>query len=121
MTSAGVRSNLTEVLAAGDSEIISDGDLVLDRLSIFTAGNSKVRLTGTVNEQLINTAGAIEVDNFDFITQKTSITISGAGDINVYCEVELIISVSGAATIRYKGSPQISQSASGALTLEHID
>lgn len=75
----------------------------------------------TVEEQLINAAGSIEVDNFDFITQKTSITISGAGDLNVYCEVELIISVSGAASIRYKGSPQISRNASGALTMEHID
>jgi hypothetical protein len=123
-TSFGVWVNITlpdleQVEASGSSEIISNGDIDLDRLEVDISGSGELRLTGTVDEMIIDASGSIVVRNFDLVTTSTFIDISGSGDLEVNCTDLLDIKVSGSATIKYRGNPQIVQNISG--TMELID
>jgi len=110
-------ADLTKISASGTSDIYSTGDLVLNNLTIEVSGLVKVSLTGSATEQTFNVSGSISVENFDFVTENTTIDISGSGELEVNCTQNLDITVSGAATIKYKGNPTINQNASGSLSL----
>ena len=125
-TNFGVWINVTvpdinAVSVEGASEIRSSGDLTLDKLAIDISGTGDIEITGNVDEQIINVAGTINLNNFELSTETTEITIAGAGTLEVAVEELLDITVSGAATIRYKGNPQIKQDISGTLNLENAN
>ena len=109
--------NIYEVHVDGVSEIESDGDLDLARLGIDISGTAEIALSGVVAEQVIESSGVVTTQNFDLITENTTIEISGSGDLEVNCTGKLTIKVSGSATIKYKGNPQITQDVSGSLSL----
>lgn len=112
---------LTEINTEGISNIFSEGELNLERLTINTSGSATVELSGQVTSQKLNADGMINVNNFALLTQKTNINITGSGNINISCSEELDIDVEGSAKITYKGDPTITQKADGSLTLLKLD
>jgi hypothetical protein len=121
-TTFGVWVNVTvpdieSIEASGTGEIISNGDIDLDKLEVNSSGTHTLTLTGQVDEMKINASGTIVVRNYELITTSTFIDISGSGDLEVNCTDLLDITVSGSATIKYKGNPQIVQDVSGSLEL----
>ena len=121
-TSHGVWVNITvpdleRIKASGQGEIISQGDIMLDRLEFNSSGSYNLSLSGEVDEMTVDVSGIIEATNFDLITSKTFIDISGSADLEVNCTDVLDLKVSGSAVVKYKGSPQITQDISGSLEL----
>ncbi|WP_296705497.1 head GIN domain-containing protein [Algoriphagus sp.] len=109
--------DINEIQASGENIIESDGDLDLDNLFINAEGKSTMNLKGKVNSQTIFSSGQTVVNNFNLLTQSTTLDISGEGNLEVSCEEELDIDVDGVSTISYKGNPSITQKVSGTLNL----
>ena len=104
---------------SGESDIVSDGQLSLNLLTIQVSGIANISLSGQVDQQLIESSGIASIQNFNFHSRQTSIEVSGEGDIEVSCAEKLDIDVDGSAVIYYVGDPNITQKSSG--TLEIVD
>jgi hypothetical protein len=121
-TDYGVWVNVTipdikNIETSGVSEIVSEGDLDLSYLKLDVSGTAKIELSGTADQQIIESSGEIEVKNFALLSKEVNIDVSGAADIEISCSEKLDIDVSGAADIYYKGTPNITQDSSGSLNL----
>jgi len=112
---------LKEISVSGVSMIESDGQLILDNLDINVSGSAEVALEGEAETCDIEVSGTIEVYNFGFVNQKTTIDISGSADMEIFTEDELDIKISGSAVIEYMGTPTIDKNVSGSLDLIHIN
>lgn len=110
-------SDLKRIEVSGTSMIQSIGDLELDHLTVKVSGTADVGLSGSAVSQSYDVSGVIIASNFDFVTEDTSIDISGSGNMEVNCTDNLDVDVSGSATIKYKGSPKVTQKASGTINL----
>ena len=93
--------------------IESNGDvkaadaLSLSELNIHIGGNGSVELFGTVEKQYIEIDGIGDVNNFDLISNKTTIVSDGIGDVEVHTTNSLDATIKGMGNISYKGNPQI--------------
>ncbi len=113
--------NIKSISVDGGSEIMSTGELDLERLEIDVDGSAVIMLEGQAETCEIDVSGSIEAYNFEFINQRTDIDISGSAEMEVFTEEELNIDVSGSATIRYMGDPEVDQDVSGSLDLIKIN
>ncbi len=109
--------DIASISITGVSEVVSNGDLQLDEVTIQASGVADVSLSGTANKQIIDAEGVLNVYNFDLLTKTTSIFISGVGNLDVNCSDNLDMDIKGVAVVRYKGTPTISKSVSGSLEL----
>lgn len=109
--------NLTGVSISGISEVFSIGNLDLQNLKIEVSGKAFFELSGQLEDQIIISSGEIKIKNFNFKSETTSISIDGAGNLEVNCNDELEIDVRGKAVLKYKGHPTIDQRVSGSLEL----
>jgi hypothetical protein len=120
--------NLTKLTAGGASDVILNGDIRSDELTLSFSGASDFK-GGAVfaNELVVNISGASDVDinggkvttlkvdasgasdfsGFGLITDNCSADASGASDIKVTVNNELNARASGASGIHYKGSGKI--------------
>jgi hypothetical protein len=101
----------------GDSEVISNGNLLLDELDINIIGLAKITLSGEVNKQTIDIEGDATAHNFNFVSDSSDIKIYGAGNLEVNSNSNLDILVRGEAKIKYKGQPIITEDIIGKYTL----
>lgn len=109
--------NIESIYQSGVSEIVSDGDLTLNQLELNISGTADIMLSGQVSNQIINSSGVINAENFDFLSKNTTIDVSGTAYIDLSCSDKLEIEVDGSARIYYLGNPNISQNVSGELDL----
>jgi hypothetical protein len=130
-----------KIRASGAVEILSQGKIsVIDQLTIKSSGATNIRmdvdvpkinidvsgagmvkLTGETRDVEIKTTGAGEVKCFDLKSENVKLSISGAGNADVYASVLLDVKVSGAGSVRYKGTASSTQKISGAGSVKHVD
>lgn len=105
----------------GPSQVMSIGELDLDKLEVNVSGSAEVMLEGEAETCEVDVSGSIEMYNFGFVNQRTDIDISGSAEMEVFTEQELNIDISGSATIRYMGDPVVDENVSGTLDLIKIN
>lgn len=105
----------TEAIAidlSGASEVVMDVKAPSLRADLSGAGSVKLR--GEAKTFEVDGSGSTDIRCFDLLTESTKVSISGAGDAQVFASVKLDVHVSGAGSVKYKGNPTINQSISGA-------
>lgn len=111
MSTGTIQENSLDVDLLGAGNIILDAE-VIDCYSLLS-GAGNIVLSGSAARHVCNHPGAGNMVAFDFITDTTSITLSGAGNIEVYADDLLNGVLSGAGSIYYKGQPSINLTVTG--------
>jgi len=94
------------------------GAVFATNLSLNLNGASDVKISGTATSIKIESSGASDVKGYDLITENCTVKASGASDVNITVNKEMIVSASGASDIFYKGNCVIKEiRSSGASTI----
>ncbi|MBL7730014.1 MAG: DUF2807 domain-containing protein [Chitinophagaceae bacterium] len=104
---------------SGASEVNMDLKAPVVKASLSGAGT--VSLKGETKDLDIDGSGSTEVKCFDLAAENVKVSISGAGDADVFASVKLDVHVSGAGDVRYKGNAVVSQNISGAGSVKKAD
>ena len=124
---------LEAVELAGAGQVISEGTLVVDSLDLRLSGNGsahlildvdkiettisgsgKVFLQGSGERQELKMSGMGTYDAEDLQSKSATITLSGAGSVELGTLEELDVKISGAGRITYDGEPKVTQQIFGA-------
>ena len=133
-------TTLDRLWASGSSDIFVDGVITGDGLDINLSGasdfkgavnvkelkmdqsgSSDAHITGVVSGMAVfKSSGASDVKGYDLVTQNCTVHASGASDIRITVNKDLIIAdASGASSVFYKGDGTIREShSSGASTVK---
>lgn len=101
--------------------VIIDMDLKAEKLEVGVSGSTKISLKGNVTKVEYGISGSASVDALALQSETVEVGVSGSGDLAVFAEKKLDISISGGAKVRYKGNPSINQSSSGSAKVTKID
>ncbi|HTQ64009.1 MAG TPA: head GIN domain-containing protein [Puia sp.] len=80
------------------------GAVKLNELNLDQSGASDVTIKGSVGNLTIEASGASDVKGYDLVTDNCKARASGASDIKISVNKELIAHASGASSINYKGT-----------------
>jgi hypothetical protein len=105
------------VSGAGEIKI----ELSAPKVDVGISGAGSVSMVGETKDFNLELSGAGNAKCFDFKTETTDISISGAGEAEVFASVNLTGSISGAGSIKYKGGAKHSVSTSGAGSVSKVD
>jgi hypothetical protein len=110
----GVGNIQTESAFQVDGIVISgDGigkiDLEIEANTIEATFNmmGNIVLRGTVETISLSNEGMGKIDASKLISQKMTLSSSGIGMVEVYCEEELSITVNGIGSVNYSGNPKV--------------
>jgi len=98
--------------------VIANMDLNVDILNVSLSGAGDVTLTGSANILDINNSGAASIKTYNMISKDVSVSVTGAGIVEVFASDTLDISISGVSMVRYDGDPQLIQTVSGMGSIE---
>ena len=99
-------SNLT-VKNTGSMDMLFSNFTNLNEFHLKNTGSLKFRANGTIQKFFISNSGSQKISCFDFITNKCTISNSGSGRIEVFCNDSLNITNTGSIDIYYKGHPSL--------------
>lgn len=99
----------------------ADLELDYDEVKMNVSGAAKTDLYGRADEFSADCAGATEIDALKLDTKRATISVSGAGDVKIYCEDYLDANISGAGTIKYSGNPEVEKGVSGVGSVKRMD
>jgi hypothetical protein len=91
-----------------------------ERFEMTGSGSTKAELGGKVDNLVLKTSGAGNVDAVKLAVRTAEIKTSGASHVDVNASEKLSVSISGAGKVNYKGNPTVSQSISGAGKVQAI-
>ncbi|MBS1496349.1 MAG: DUF2807 domain-containing protein [Bacteroidetes bacterium] len=80
------------------------GDVKVNTLSLKLNGASDVTLTGTASNVDIQSSGASDVKGYGFAADYCNATVSGASDVYITINKELLAHASGASNVRFRGN-----------------
>ena len=131
-----VYANCDSVSISGGIELIMDGvsttsleidvqgavkaqiaDAHADSMSIKVDGAGEFDINGDVDTFSAEFNGAGELRAMELICKDASISISGAGDVEISCTGTLSTDISGVGSVGYYGSPALSLNNSGAAAV----
>ncbi len=78
------------------------------------SGAGTISLSGETKDFTVDGSGSTDVKCYELLAENVNVSLSGAGDAQVFASVKLDVEVSGAANVKYKGNPVISRQISGA-------
>ncbi len=85
------------------------GIVKVTTLDINLSGASDAKISGTANTVNIKSSGASDLKAYELVTDICNANISGASDVRITINSELIASASGASDIKYKGNAVIKE------------
>ncbi len=98
------------------------GMLKVNTLDINLSGASDAKISGTAKVVNIKSSGASDTKAYDLVTDICNANLSGASDLYITINSELIASASGASDIKYKGNGIIKEKhSSGASSISKAD
>ncbi len=120
ITADGLNLETLTIDTSGSTNIVAT-DVRLDTLTIESSGSSQVQLSGIVASQTIEISGNGVINNFELVTETTSINVGGNGQIFVNVADTLAVDISGNSEISYMGSPLVTRSISGNGTITQVE
>ncbi len=109
----GLRADALTLRFSGAATVDLTG-LEARTLSIEGSGAVKADIAGRVGAQTVTISGAGDYRAGDLVSERASISVSGAGRVLVNAQKTLDVELSGAGKVDYKGNPKITQRVSGA-------
>ena len=118
-----------------DNKITSQGMILIDlsgscdvqmeldapKTNAHLSGACSVHLKGTTKDFLVEGSGSTDIHCMELMAENVSVSISGAGNAEVYASVKLNVDVSGSGDVKYKGNATVSQSVSGAGSVKKVE
>ena len=102
-----------KIVLAGSGDIELGAEL--KKLETIIAGAGDVKARGTANSLTATISGAGDLNLAKLKSASAIVTVSGAGDADVYASDALVAQVSGAGSITYYGKPaSVTKSITGA-------
>lgn len=93
------------------------GDLKLDlnspALDASISGSGSLQLTGETRDAKIQISGVGDCNASNLKAENATVKIAGSGDVKIFADRKLDISISGIGSVYYKGAASISQKISG--------
>jgi hypothetical protein len=77
------------------------------------SGSGEVTLNGHATDQHITISGSGGFYGFGFVTDATTVEVSGSGLAEVFANLMLNVSISGSGSVYYKGNPSVTANISG--------
>lgn len=114
----GWKADEAEIVLGGASDV--KGTVNMGRLSVNLSGASDGKLEGRADQLTVKASGASSFKSYDLVTENCKANASGASDIRITVNTEIIAEASGASDIHYRGraiSKEIR--ASGASSVSH--
>lgn len=108
------------VASVDDSATLAMRGLQLTAIEVDLNGGGSVSAAGASGSQRLKLAGAGSYDAKGLRTDRTTVDLSGAGDVTVQARQALDVSISGAGSVRYAGDPRVTQRIDGAGSLDRI-
>lgn len=123
---SGAASLTSETILTGEKLLINtsgasnvDIEVQSEKLKTSVSGAGKIDIRGEAIEHDIQISGVASMNCRELATEKTKVSISGAGSAKVHVTDALDASVSGVGSIRYSGEPKhIRTSTSGAGSIK---
>jgi len=94
-------------------------DLQVMNFQASLAGAGDLTLTGQADVANVSSSGASTVEALDLQTKAATISITGAGNVNVAVSDDLTVSLTGAGRVRYVGDPTITSTIIGPGSVQH--
>jgi hypothetical protein len=120
ITANGLSLETLTLDTSGSTNIVAT-DVRLDTLTIDSSGTSQVQLSGTVSSQTIEITGNGVINNFELVSDTTSIDVSGNGQVFVNVADTLDVDISGNSEISYMGSPLVTRNITGNGTITQVE
>ncbi len=98
---------------AGSGNISNDNDLNLGSLELNIAGSGNATLSGQVEDLDIMVTGSGNMHLFEMLADRSTVRITGSGNVEVSARDELVVSITGSGTVFYKGNPEINTQITG--------
>lgn len=96
-----------------------NGKFNVDNLDIKLSGASDLYISGIAKKVNMDCSGASDVHGFDLQTDDCDIIASGASDISITVNNQLVAKATGASEINYKGAANITKiESSGASSIQ---
>ena len=106
-----INSDTLKVSISGSGS--SDLTLHVEELNTVISGSGKSNLKGTAKVHNSVISGSGDINAFDLSTERTDITISGSGNVEVDASQELDVSIFGSGNVYYTGDAALNQTVSG--------
>jgi hypothetical protein len=106
-----INSDTLKVSISGSGS--SDLTLNVEELNTAISGSGKSNLKGTAKVHNSVISGSGDINAFDLSTERTDITISGSGNVEVDASQELDVSIFGSGNVYYTGDAALNQTVSG--------
>ncbi len=101
----GIKGNDLTITISGGCDF--KGKVEVNKLIIDQSGGSDVNISGTAARVTINTSGGSDFNGFSLITDYCDAQASGGSDIEITANKEINAKASGASDISYKGSASL--------------
>ena len=106
--------SLSKISVSGAADMRVDG-LHGEHFELAVSGASTSKVSGTIDHFEVDSSGANTLDARELHAKVVKITVSGAGDSEVWASEQLDANVSGAGNVRYWGQPaDVKENVSGA-------
>jgi len=96
-------------------------DVATNDLKIVVSGAGNLRASGEVQELVIILSGSSHIYASELKAANASVTISGAGNMDIYATKSLTAKISGAGNVKVYGNPtQLSEAITGVGRVERV-
>lgn len=96
-------------------------DVKAPRVEAKLSGAGNITLKGETRDFEADGSGSTDFKCFDLMAENTKVSLSGAGNAEVFASVKLDVHVSGAADVKYKGNATVSQQVTGAGSVKKVE
>lgn len=101
------------------------GDLKLDlnspSLDASISGSGSLQLAGETRDAKIQISGVGDCNASNLKAENATVKIAGSGDVKIFADTKLDISISGIGSVYYKGAANVSQKISGSGEVKRLE
>lgn len=96
------------------------GTVNVESLEVEQSGGCDVKISGTASNVKVRASGGCDFKGFDLTTDVCDVHASGASDIEITANKEVVANATGASDVRYKGTAVVKDiHSSGASSIQH--
>lgn len=106
-------------------KIAGSGDIKLEvntpQIEAEIAGSGSITLKGETRDESIRISGVGDYNADELKAENAVVKIAGSGDVKVFADMKLDISIAGVGSVFYKGNANVKQHIAGSGEVKKID
>ena len=106
-------------------KIAGSGDIKMDvntpDIEADIAGSGSITLSGETKDERIKISGVGDYNADQLKAESANIKIAGSGNVKVFADMNLDVSIAGVGSVYYKGAPSIKQHIAGSGEVKKIE